>query len=142
MGMELFLNVVWVLAAAGVIGVWRVYWVHQQRSRPDSFKAWTAISVALVLLFFAVSMTDDLRSPVVLMEECSTSRRSLSCSAASHRLPHSGTITHAQFPAIVPHVLLAAPPLAIQTVEPLTPQHATPLQNNRLSGRSPPACSL
>ena len=55
--MELFLNILWVLIALGLLGTWRTQWVHQRcHTRRHSVQEWAAISVALVLLFFAVSL--------------------------------------------------------------------------------------
>jgi hypothetical protein len=98
--MESFLNFLWVLIAAVALGIWRTRWQHERReSRRDPLREWTAIGCALVLLFFAVSLTDDLHSEIVLFDEASTSRRSAACAhhspQAGHYVPHSG-------PAILP----------------------------------------
>jgi len=141
--MELFLNIVWVLIAAGILGTWRTRWVHQrQRMSRNSLQEWTAVSVALVLLFFAVSMTDDLHAQVILSEEWSTNRRNVSCSAGEHPLPQSGTVPHASCPAIVAHISRVRPPLVLETLEPPGARHILDLQTDRLSGRAPPVSSL
>src|SRR5215831_19566413 len=78
---ELALNIVWVLVAVGLICTWRVYW-RKGRVCP---KEATSITVLLVLLFFVISMTDDVH-PYHVMAEDSTiaySKRVHSAPAAS-----------------------------------------------------------
>lgn len=99
--MEAFLNILWVLIAAVALGIWRTRWRHEQRqSRRDPLRELTAIGSALVLLFFAVSLTDDLHSEIVLFDECSTGRRFTAC--AQH-LPQAGRNVQPSGPAILPH---------------------------------------
>jgi hypothetical protein len=74
--MESILNILWVVIALGALSVWRVYWSRDRRDeRRNLFHEWTAIACALVLLFFAVSLTDDLHFNAALFDECSGSRR-------------------------------------------------------------------
>ena len=94
--MEAFLNFLWVLIAAVALGIWRTRWQHEQReSRRDPVREWTAIGCALVLLFFAVSLTDDLHSEIVLFDESSAGRRFTACAHSSPQaggnVPHSGS---------------------------------------------------
>jgi hypothetical protein len=98
--MEAFLNFLWVLIAAVALAIWRMRWQHEQRdSIREPLREWTAIGCALVLLFFAVSLTDDLHSEIVLFEESSTGRRFTAC---AHSSPHAGEgVTHSG-PAILP----------------------------------------
>jgi len=141
--MELILNIVWVLVAAGIVGTWRTRWVHErERTLRHSLREWAAVSVALVLLFFAVSMSDDLHAQIVFSEECSTSRRNFSCSAGVHPLPQSGTVPHASFPAIVAHVSWAAPLVVLENLDPLVVRPISELQTDRHSGRAPPVSCL
>ena len=61
--MELFLNFLWALIALVALGVWRACWMREQRSqRRDPVREWAAVVCALVLLFFAVSLSDDLHT--------------------------------------------------------------------------------
>ncbi len=93
--MELLLNIVWMLIAVGLIGIWRTRWIHQRRDfSRRSLQEWSAVSLALVLLFFAVSMTDDMHAEIVALEECSATRRDLVCLPGAHALPQSGTALH------------------------------------------------
>ena len=99
--METFLNILWLLIAAGVLAVWRTRWVHQHEqqahARRNPSQEWTAVGCALVLLFFAVSLTDDLHFEMVLFDECATGRRS-TVGSCSHDAPHGRTIVHAPVP--------------------------------------------
>lgn len=61
--MELLLNILWMLIALGALGVWQFCWARQkQGQRRKPVQEWTAFVCALVFLFFAVSLTDDLHS--------------------------------------------------------------------------------
>jgi hypothetical protein len=74
--MESFLNLLWVAIAAVAFGFWRTRWLHDRSERRrDPLREWTAFACALVLLFFVVSLTDDLHSELVIFDECSASRR-------------------------------------------------------------------
>lgn len=102
--MEAFLNFLWVLIAAVALGIWRTRWQHEQRqSLRDPLREWTAIGCALVLLFFAVSLTDDLHSEIVLFDECSTGRRFSTCAQhapqAGKNVQHSGLAMLPQNPS-------------------------------------------
>ena len=141
--MELFLNLLWVLIALGLLGTWRMQWVHQRRrTRRHSVQEWAAISVALVLLFFAVSLTDDLHSELLLMAECSGNRRSLVCSISAHQFLPSGTSSPASDPAIAFHASNGVSLRAIQSVERVDELCKSFFQNDRPTGRAPPASFL
>jgi hypothetical protein len=86
--MESFLNILWVAIAAVAFGFWRTRWLHDRSERRrDSLREWTAFACALVLLFFAVSLTDDLHSELVIFDECSASRRHSLALVRSHDAP-------------------------------------------------------
>jgi hypothetical protein len=141
--MELLLNIVGMLIALGLLGTWRTRWVHQRRgSSRRSLQEWSAVSLALVLLFFAVSMTDDMHSEIVALEECSTSKRDFACSAAPHALPQSGTALHASSWAIVPAVPFFGPSNSLQKLELASQFRTTFLLSSDASGRAPPASLL
>jgi hypothetical protein len=86
--MELFLNFLWVLIAVSGLGVWRVCWAPGRSGQREPLREWTAIVAALVLLFFAVSLTDDLHSDLVLFEESANGRRQGVALVSPHSLPH------------------------------------------------------
>ena len=142
--MELFLNILWVLMAAGVLWTWRARWIHQRkRSVGHSIQEWTAVSVALVLLFFAVSMTDDLHWEMVLSEESSTSRRSSSPSLdAQQPSMHTGMTLHGAAPALVAPRSSFELSLLIQTVALWAEPSSSIYTSQPPSDRSPPHFSV
>jgi hypothetical protein len=86
--MESFLNLLWVGIAAAGFCFWRTRWLHQRRDhRREPLQEWTAFACALVLLFFAVSLTDDLHSELMIFDECSTNWRHSLGIAHSHDMP-------------------------------------------------------
>jgi hypothetical protein len=94
--MELFLNTFWfAITIAGVI-LWRTRWTREYRIRRHApWREWTAFVCSMVLLFFVVSLTDDLHAELMLIEECSSSRRHAACVACPHHSsPESRTATH------------------------------------------------
>jgi hypothetical protein len=83
--MELFLNVLWAVIAAVGLCLWRMFWVRQPRERQHAWwRQWSAFVCALVLLFFMVSLTDDLHSELIIFEECSAGRRHATCLVCLH----------------------------------------------------------
>ena len=86
--MESFLTLLWVAIAAGAFCFWRTRWLQQRRERRrEPLREWTAFACAVVLLFFAVSLTDDLHSELITFDECSTSRRHSLSLTGSHDMP-------------------------------------------------------
>jgi hypothetical protein len=101
--MESFLNLLWVVIAAGAFCVWRTRWLHERRDhRRRPLQEWTAFACALVLLFFAVSLTDDLHSELMIFDECSTSRRHSLSLARSHDMPQHRTFARPTSLAVQP----------------------------------------
>jgi hypothetical protein len=138
--MELFLNLLWVLIAAGAIGVWHTCWRSEKpRSRRDSLREWTAMGCALVLLFFAVSLTDDLNAAAMLLDECSASRRN---SISSHHAERSKQIVKETGPAVLPRIASVESPRShLHTI--CVGFHATKFFSLCLSeGRAPPVSTL
>ena len=82
--MELFLNIFWVLITAAGVILWRARWTQQSRIRRHAaWREWTAFVCSAVLLFFVVSLTDDLHAELMLIEECAGSRRHTACLACT-----------------------------------------------------------
>jgi hypothetical protein len=93
--MESFLNLLWVAIAAGAFCFWRTRWLHERRDRRrQPLQEWTAFACALVLLFFAVSLTDDLHSELMIFDECSTSRRHSLGLMCPHDTPQHRTVAN------------------------------------------------
>jgi hypothetical protein len=93
--MELLLNLLWLLVAVTLLGTWRTQWIHQRRRTiRHCLQEWSAVSLALVLLFFAVSMTDDLHSEIVALEDCSAGRRDPVWTGCVHLSAQSSVTIH------------------------------------------------
>lgn len=138
--MELFLNLLWVLIAAGAIGVWRTCWRSERpRSRRDSLREWTAMGCALILLFFAVSLTDDLYAAAMLLDECSASRRNSIC---SHQSVKSRQIVKETGPAILPRITPLESPLTYLCGVSLGSYAVKFFVHGLSEGRAPPASIL
>jgi hypothetical protein len=138
--MELFLNLLWVLIAAGAIGVWRMCWRSEKpRSRRDSLREWTAMGCALVLLFFAVSLTDDLYAAAMLLDECSASRRH---SLTSHHAERSKQIVNETGPAILPRIASVESPLSYLCGVNLASYAVKFFVHGLSEGRAPPVSTL
>ena len=107
---EVVLNFVWLLIAAGLVGTWRLRWIHQRRRNSTRcVHEWSAIALALVLLFFAVSISDDMHAEIVALEECSASRRAQVHICVAHHSAVSPALSHR------PGWLVAASTPAIDT---------------------------
>lgn len=138
--MELFLNLLWVLIAAGAIGVWRTCWRREKpRSHRGSFREWTAMGCALVLLFFVVSLTDDLHAAAMLLDECSASRRN---SVSSHHSEQSREIVKETGPAILPRIASVESPLTYLCGVSLGSYAVKFFVRGLSEGRAPPASIL
>ena len=143
--METFLNILWLLIAAGVLAVWRTRWARQHRqpgyTRRNPPQEWTAVGCALVLLFFAVSLTDDLHFEMVLFDECATGRRS-TVGPCSHDAAHGRTTVHA--PATYDSTPAASPDRlrAVGTILPFVFAKDANDEFVAPSGRAPPSIFL
>lgn len=113
--MELVLNILWLLIAFGALGVWQIFWKRQERgSHPSQLEEWTAFTCALVFVFFAVSLSDDLHADVILADDCASGRHHALISACGHG-SHQPTLKH---PVSTPAPSrLNLPPLVAATKE-------------------------
>lgn len=142
MTMELVLNILWLLLAASAVTLWRTCWAQQPRTRRHAaWREWTAIACALVLLFFVVSLTDDLHAEIIVLEECSNCRRHVNCLLSAHATHQPDHFPTGPGVAVMP----AQARVVDSTVAQLfisTPQLPSPLsQRQSHSGRAPPPAS-
>lgn len=145
--MELFLNILWLLVALGILGAWRMRWTrHGRGTRHHPIAEWTAVGSALVLLFFAISLSDDLHQDVVLFSESSTSRRhsvvrvsgSDGAGGSGIVAQHGGQLGWAVLPRLDP-----SPSLNLTAhVKPSLDSSIFLDEFRQFSGRAPPASSL
>jgi len=83
--MESLLNILWVCIALAALVAWRMCWMRQgSGGRRDSLREWTAFSCALVAIFFAVSLSDDLHADRIVFDEASATRRHSAIWSAPH----------------------------------------------------------
>ena len=106
---ETLLNLLWVFIAVAAVVTWRVRWARERPvDRRNGFREWTALACSLVLLFFAVSLSDDLHEEVILSDLTSVGRKQAICFARSHSSneiqkltsTHNWTVLPPQAPAI------------------------------------------
>lgn len=141
--MELVLNVLWALLALSILGVWRLRWVRQrQQSQRNSFAEWTALGCVLVLLFFAVSVTDDLHPEIVLLMDSAGSRRHAIVRSPGYNSVHVRRVISASNSAILQGF---APLESLRLIGRIGPSvNASPslLEYGQFDGRAPPTFPL
>lgn len=141
--MELFLNFLWVLIAVFGLSVWRVCWAPERSGRRDPLQEWTAIVAALVFLFFAVSLSDDLHSDLVLDESASGMRQTMAL-ASAHSAPEGVKDTSAS--TAVGDIVLPQSWLpkfhCVGYVEVFDQAATAYFPSGRPSGRAPPTSAL
>jgi hypothetical protein len=137
--MELVLNILWLLLALGGVALWRTRWTHQPRTRRHApWREWTAIACALVLLFFVVSLTDDLHAELIVLEDSTNCRRHVNCLSPAHASQQPDHFPMGPGVAVIP----APAQVADSAVSPLFVSAAKPMsslpQQQSHSGRAPP----
>jgi hypothetical protein len=137
--MELALNLIWLLLALAAIALWRLRWTNQPRARRQApWREWTSVACALVLLFFVVSLTDDLHANVLALEDSSISRRQVNCLSPAHHQPQPKHFPTTPGVAILPAALIGADFAAgLVFAATSTPQQLCQRQETH-SGRAPP----
>jgi hypothetical protein len=139
--MELTLNLVWLCVA--IVGL-KLLWgslsradAHSDRS-PSHWRKIVAMSCTLVILFFVISMTDDLHDQEILVEENKSSRILSRMDASSPAAP--GPVVPLVFllffslSCVVPAV-----PAARRLIESSEVLFMAAIDCDRLCGRAPPA---
>lgn len=138
--MELTLNLVWVCVAIAAILAQIVTLSSSGASlrRPASYaRKLIAMGCALVILFFVISMTDDLHNQQVLVEDRKSSRNAAVTATATNPAPLRPVPTH---------FLLFFPPPTLSTTAPAVRSgiesteflHIVDVADENLRGRAPP----
>jgi hypothetical protein len=141
--MELFLNLLWVLITLAGVLVWRTCWSKQRKTRRHAaWRDWTAFVCAMILLFFVVSLTDDLHAEVMFVEECSTSRRQAICLASPHQSSPAQSSADAQGWMLLPSGVNAPSFVFISSLIPVSESVPMRLHCNLAFGRAPPVTAL
>lgn len=139
--MELGLNLVWLLVAVGAVGAWCLSWTYQRHRTPtERLHELTALACALVFLFFAVSLSDDLHADAIVWDDCTTKRHySLvweSCHSSHQRAepPHISSLAAVPSRPLPPVKLQVSP----QSIQPISSPARYSLDERLSFGRSPP----
>ena len=140
--MELFLNLLWVVISGVALVLWQVHWRHEHSSdRGKGYRARIALVCVLVLLFFPISLTDDLHTELLLIGDSSAQRRSVSAFADGHK--HQAAATRAvELLAIVLGVLHVAPGERFETLVPDEVWSSCLLLARPSQDRAPPSVLL
>jgi FtsH-binding integral membrane protein len=139
--MELTLNLVWVgVAIAGIV----LQWVTLSRAAASSDRPANtrqkiiAMGCALVILFFVISMTDDLHDQAIMFEEKKPSR--ILSGMASPTVSSSAQVAPFVFLLFVSQACLGlALPAVRRLVEPSKVFSAAAIACDRIDGRAPPS---
>ena len=140
--MELTLNLVWVcVAIAGILA--QIAMVSHSTATADrrasNWRKIVAMVCVLVILFFVISMTDDLHDQALLLEERRISRITSGTETSEHGASHRSTEFHLlQFFPVVPFSLPGLP-VGSRRIEPLKLRFAATIASDKLRGRAPPA---
>jgi hypothetical protein len=137
--MELFLNLLWLSIALGALSAWGFNYCSR---RPQTRSRWlaelTALSCALVFLFFAVSLTDDLHADVILCDDCAAKRHhalAWDCCHTSHQI--AGRAHHVSAAEPSQATVVAQLQLA-DRISFITTHIVRTLNQKSFFGRSPP----
>ena len=145
--MELFLNILWLLIAICVVSGWGIGRTCQRLWGPSKLRQeWIAIATALVFLFFAVSLSDDLQEAAAaaaaplatLSEDAANGRRHGLVWGRAHS-SHQNTVRPQASSAAAPSRLLFSPNLqVVERILPAVPNVDRGLKGSPLFGRAPP----
>ena len=137
--METFLNLVWVLLVVVALWVWQRRWVRQRAaSQRNPLQEWTAFACVMVLMFYVVSMTDDLHPEILLCDGCSTGRRSLLVRPAAQHPLARGHAPSSLSAAILPRVDSPNPQSAAGAIAPSAHTAILYFAGDRSIARAPP----
>jgi len=138
--MELSLNVLWVLIALGALGVWRHEWKREKRPKPR-LQEWTAFVCALVFLFFAVSLSDDLHAEAIVADDCAGGRHHSLIRECGHQAHQVMASTRALPAGVLPRAVLSTPGPVFALITPLVVEFAGAPEFEFTATRAPPLLS-
>jgi len=131
--MEIFLNLLWLALAVIALVVWRVR--NHDHGAAELRREGVALLFVLVLMFFVISMTDDLHAEIILTEDYSFVRRQAALVSSSHHLLSAAKVGCHQAAVLLPLFIspeYSIPILSAAQVLPVARVSAP------ISGRSPP----
>jgi hypothetical protein len=137
--MELALNVLWLIAAAGVVVIWSFRRSYEEcRTPTERLRELTALSCLLVALFFAISLSDDLHPTGTPWDDDTKKRHYLLICAnrhSSHQFdghPQTPSVAASSAPLPFAKLSLAA------WISSTTAHAGHSLSDKSFFGRSPP----
>lgn len=140
--MELVLNLVWVcVAIAGILAQMAVLTRGSAASgrRISCWRKIVAMGCALVILFFVISMTDDLHGQEVLVEERRLSRITMTSPAGVLGVAASLRPISLHFHLFFPPAGFSAPSLAMNWLLKASESSSLPpIERETLRSRAPP----
>jgi len=138
---ELLLNLFWLLVALVGVGLWRLRWARGCRGaieRRAMVHSAVGLGCVLVMLFFAISLTDDLHAAPVLAEDARSSRRTLEFRKNSWSEPDPETRA-ANWAAVLPTAFFSPGRLILERLAIAEPPRTLSTLSRPAQGRAPPA---
>lgn len=142
--MELFLNVVWLLVALAAIGYCWHRWSSPEGVAEGATlcQRWVTLGCGLVLLFFVISLTDDLHPELASLEDSSSSKRVLAGWVRLHAASSPGKLVAHHPSAVLPELLFRASALVLDQMAPVEVLSHTLISSTYTPGRAPPSLPL
>jgi len=137
--METLLNLLWLIVALGLIGLWRFRWCSSRQNRGSGvLPEIVAIGCAISLLLPVISLTDDLHPEIVAVDTVSGKRNS-GLLMAGVMPPHASPVPSSQSIPGIANARLAEVELKCAGIVVLIEAvQSSTLCSNR-PGRSPPS---
>jgi hypothetical protein len=82
--LELLLNLVWLVIALAAVAAFASLAWRKSRAPQEGRRAWVALGCVLVLLFFAISMSDDLHQNAILLDDGRSPKQHATFGAPGH----------------------------------------------------------
>ena len=138
--METLLNLVWLIVALVLIGLWRFRWLASRRNpRAGVLPEIVAIACAISLLLPVISLTDDLHPEIVAVDASSGKRNSCLLVAVAMRAHHATPTSFGQPAlAILLHSFAPVEMKVAGIIPPIEGLHSHAVSGSYL-GRSPPS---
>ena len=140
--MELALNLIWLcLALAGfALLVVNLSWAAKQAERrPSNRQKIMAMTCALIILFFVVSMTDDLHDQEIFVEESKFLKVMSGTGSPAMVATHSAIAPAFLYFGFTRPLFTFSLPAAGRLLEPVEVSFTAKISSKSLYGRAPPA---
>lgn len=139
--MERYLNLLWCAIVVVTVVVWRMCWApRRQRGSQHAVFQGIALVCAFVFLFFAVSLTDDLHSDLLLVDD-GARRHTIALTCGDHS-SHDGVPAQHAGVAVLPTRGAPIPFGNFQKALPLPEARVSFLAKDLAVNRSPPKPAL